>query len=427
MAEFSTIPISLTLSDSHRTKYSDFHPFEQPQFENLFSFFAQVRREEPIFWSPILKMWVVTRYEDVQTVLKSPQTFYSRNFFSAAGDRTPQVAELLQNTIFGSAAGGLIAADPPIHTRLRRTLTNAFSARRIAQLEPDVRILVRQLIEAFPQQGPLDVAAHFTHLLPFFVICRLIGVPKADQQQVRHWCDDIGALLLLSLSLERQLAHAQGTLALHQYMRNLLEQRRAIPQDDLATALLQAMEEEHVQLSTNELVEMLVVLLTAGFETTMHFLSACLLLLLTQREYWNALQYDPQIIPPLVEEGLRLVSPAWGIARVTTQQVKIGGVILPPNAPVYVALLSANHDERTFPHPEVLDGERTNASRHLTFGYGIHFCIGAPLARLEVRVALEELSCHFPTLRLLDQQQVAYTSGLFVRGIKHLLVEWEAQ
>lgn len=422
MAEIPAIPALSVVSDGCGREDIRFHPFEQPQFEDIFSFFAHMRGEEPIFWSSILKMWVVTRYEDVQNILKNQQAFASQNFFSAMGNYPPTVAQLLQRTISGSATDGLIAADP-LQTRLRAALTRAFAAQQIARLELDIRWQTKALIAAFPRQGPLDIVAHFTRQLPFFVICRLIGVPDIDQKPVRHWYSEMAELVLSPLASEQQLGRAQSALALHQYMGDLLEQRRIVPQDDLATTLLRVLEEEKIHLNNDELAELLMLLFTAGFETTMRFLSASLMLLLTQQSYWDALQSTPHKLPQLIEEGLRLISPAWGMVRMTTRQVQLGDVNLPPHAPVYLAPLSAHHDERAFAHPELLDIKRTNASRHLAFGHGIHFCVGAPLARLEVRIALEELSCQMPTLRLLDQQEVMYTPDSIVRGMKHLLVE----
>src|SRR5260370_21695531 len=248
------------------------------------------------------------------------------------------------------------------------------------RLEPDVRELATHLIDDFELQGPIDFVEHFARPLPLQITCRLIGIPDADHNQIHQWGDAMVDLLIHSLPAERQRARAYELLALYQYMGDLLEQRRHNPQDDLATALLQAsVEQDQTKMSQGELIELLVTLVSAGFETTMNFLSACLLLLIGGG-FWETLDHDPQHLAQVVEEALRLVSPLMGIFRMTTQEVHLGGVTLPPDAMIYVVLSSANRDERLFPHPETLYLQR-DSNRHMAFGSGIHFCIAAPFAR----------------------------------------------
>lgn len=402
----------------------EFLPFESSYRDNPFPFLAHARQEHPIFFSSAFQMWVVTRYEDVLTVLKNPEQYANQGAFSAPVHHTPEVRQLLARTMFGPASGGLLMSDPPRHTRLRRSLTTAFSARRVAQMEPAIRELALRLLEGLEPGAQMDFVSRFAHPLPVWVICRLIGVSDADRDLVRQGCDDFTDLLNLVLPGEEQLRRAHGVATLYQYMGELLEQRRQTPRDDLATALLQAVEQEQSKLSQEELVELLVSLLVAGFETTANFLSAHLLLLLTTGA-WETIEPTSQHSTGLVEEGLRLATPVMGIFRKTVQPVHLGGVSLPANAPVYVLLASANRDERYVPHPEVMDWQRENLSRHLAFGYGIHFCMGAPLARLEAQVALEVLHRRFPRLRLGEDQPLTYTPGLLVRGLERLMIAWD--
>ncbi len=404
----------------------DFNPLQLPPTADPFPLLAQLRENQPVFFSPSLQTWVATRAEDIQTVLKDPRSFSSKQMFSISGQLTPKAQVILEATLFGSESGGLVTTDPPIHTRLRRLLSTAFSARQIAQLKPSIRDLALDLIRTFPAQGTVDIMAQFAHPLPIFVIGRLLGVPSEDYSQLRQWADDMAGLISGSVTEEEQVSCAWSVVYLHEYMAGLLAKRRRVPQNDLSTALLEIAMQAQDRLSIAELVELLVIVLGAGFETTMHFLGISLFFLLQERNYWDALRQCPESIPVIVEECLRLFSPVMGMFRTTTREIQLGSVTLPANAPVYIVLASAGHDEQVFPDAESFCPHRANSSRHLTFGYGIHFCLGAPLACLETCIALEILSHHLPNLRLAKTQQaLSYTPGVVMRGIKHLYVERE--
>jgi cytochrome P450 len=399
----------------------DFNPLFPPQSDDPFPSLAELRKERPIFLSPSLNMWVVTRYQDAQAIVKDPQTFSSKQMFG------PQISEeakrILEPTLFGSASGGLILSDPPEHTRLRQVLSAAFSARQVAQMEPRIRELVKGLIQAFPPQDPIDIVEAFSRPLPTFAIGRLLGVPPEDYHRLRLWAADAFRLISQPLPPEEQVKLAQSVLNQHEYMTRLVEERRQKPQDDLTSALLEVVAQEDAKLSTRELVELLTVVFAAGFESTMHLLTASLNFLLKDRSQWEALSKNPEFIPGVVEECLRLFPPIIATIRTTTREVELGGVVLPAYAPVYVVLASANRDEREFPEPETCRHHRENSNRHLAFGHGIHFCMGAPLARLEVRIALEMLSEQLPNLCLApDQKALTATPGLLVRGYEHLFV-----
>lgn len=399
----------------------DFQPFQSPFRENPYAFFAQAR-EQPIFFSPTFNFWMVTRYDDVVRILKDHQTFSNRKAFSAPTELVPEAKQLLQKTMFGTESGGLIMADPPIHTRLRRPLTAAFSARRVAKIEPDLRALVSRLIDSFPLQGPVDFVESFAHPLPIQAVCHLLGVPQSDLEQIRIWSDALIDLLNAGVAPERQVEYAHKCVELYRYMQDLLEQRRREPQDDLCTALLQEVEKEQAQTSIAELADVLVSVLVAGFESTQYFLGAFLALILTNVD-WENLNKDSRSLSLLVEEGLRLATPILGIMRYVTQEVQLGEVTIPAGALVYISLTSGNYDEQQFAHAALFDPQREQNNRHITFGQGIHFCIGAPLARVEARIAIEVLHQRLPHLRLVPDQPQEYRDGLVLRGLKHLWVE----
>jgi cytochrome P450 len=208
-------------------------------------------------------------------------------------------------------------------------------------------------------------------------------------------------------------------------MLTFMEQRRLAPQDDLTSDLLAAAAQEQFQLSPTELLGILLILVSAGVNTTADILGSCVYHLLKQSQYWTMLQQEPDRLPTIIEEMLRLDGPTPGTFRLTTQAVEVANVVLPKDAMVYLVLGSANHDEAIFDTSEVFDPSRSNLSEHLAFGYGIHFCIGAPLARLELRVGLECLLSQLPSLRLVSDEPLQYQPSVLLRGSRHMLIQWD--
>jgi cytochrome P450 len=204
-----------------------------------------------------------------------------------------------------------------------------------------------------------------------------------------------------------------------------MEQRRISPQHDFPSDLLQAVEEEQVQLNDAEILGLFLSLISAGVETTTAAIGMAVYHLLKERNFWEAIQQEPALIPRMVEEILRLDGPSLGLFRLTTEEVVLNGVMIPKDAMLYLMFGSANHDETIFAQGDTFDPYRENLNRHLAFSYGMHFCVGAPLARLELRVALEELSQRLPSLRLVPGQPLSYVPSLSVRGPLRLLVEWD--
>lgn len=398
----------------------DFMPFQSPYLENPFPFLTYYRDEKPVFFSPVVNMWIVSRYDDVLSILKDPQRFSSREAFAAPAHLSPNTLKLLQGTMFTSEAGGLVMADPPIHTRLRRAITNAFTPNRVQQLEGQIRELANNLVDSLPEQEPVDFVESFARPLPVLAICRLIGIPDEAGSWIRQSTDDLAVLLTQPLPDEEQQRCAQLYLDLFKYMGDLLEERRLSPRDDLATAMQSGDQE---QLSKDELIELLITLLTAGIASTTHFLSACVLQLLRQGT-WETLDATSEQLARVVEEALRLVSPIHGVFRTAKQDVEFNGMTIPAGSMIYGLLSSANRDQEHFHNPEVFDLQRESGNRHMVFGYGIHYCAGAPLVRLEARVALEVLRTRFPGLRLTDNHPpIQYTPGLLLRGIEHVYIE----
>ncbi|MBV9711541.1 MAG: cytochrome P450 [Ktedonobacteraceae bacterium] len=403
---------------------ADYAPLSQSHTANPYQIYARMRQEDPVFFSPLTRSWVVSRYDDVVAILKDHQRFAISVAHLSENWYTPEVAELMRSRPFANISN-LLMVDPPVHTRMRTPITRAMSASRIASLEPRIRQFADRLIDQFVPDTRLDFMQHFARPFPPLVIGSLMGIPEEDLPQLQQWDDDQAALHTQP-DASHQLQLAQSTIAVEQYLYDLVKQRSLDPQEDLISDILKAMDAGQVPLSPLEAACVLYTLFGAGFETTVQFLGNCLLTLLSERTHWQAICDHPQSIPVIVEELLRFNSPSLSTFRQATEDVELGGQTIPKGAMIQVLLASADHDEAQFAAGDAFDPQREKTNRHVTFGYGVHFCLGAPLARLETRIALEQLSQRLPSLRLVPDQEISYTPDLLFHGVKQLLVEWPA-
>jgi cytochrome P450 len=296
-------------------------------------------------------------------------------------------------------AEDFLTMDAPDHTRLRRLVSSAFSPRAIADLEPWIRDEAGRLLTQVDAAAGFDLIDALAFPLPIGVICHLLGVPAQDQASFRAWGHDVAA------SLEPQPVETAGTgnrsaeLALTAYLRELVAKRRADPDDSLLSALV-AVEEEGDRLSSEELVSTALLLLVAGFETTVNLIGNGTVALLGEPEQWQRLHEEPALVPAAVEEVLRYDSPVQLTSRIATEDLALGDAVIPRGESVIVAIGGANRDSDVFDQPDRLMIDRPNAAKHLSFSFGMHRCLGAALARLEGRIAIEELTRRYPGLEL---------------------------
>jgi len=296
-------------------------------------------------------------------------------------------------------AADLLTMDPPDHTRLRRLVSGAFTPKAIADLEPWIRDVTGRLL------APVDAAAGFDLIdalafpLPIAVICHLLGVPAEDQASFRAWGHDLASSLEPQSDRARESQSRSSELALTAYLQELVRKRRAEPDDSLLSALVAA-EEEGDRLSSEELVSTALLLLVAGFETTVNLIGNGTVALLGEPEQWERLRAEPALVPAAVEELLRYDSPVQMTSRIATEDVDVGGLVIRRGEWILVAIGGANRDPDVFDQPDRLRIDRPAASRHLSFSFGIHHCLGAALARLEGRIAVEELTRRYPELEL---------------------------
>lgn len=357
--------------------------------------------------------WLVTRHADVRQVLTDPR-------FS----RARAVAASVEMGLGQLASESISGMDPPEHTRLRRLVAGAFTARRVEALRPRVTEIVDELLgkmRELPQ--PADLVENFSLPLPVRVICDLIGVPAADQGRFHEWSD---AAMGNRERDPKIMMAAFGSL--QDYFRELIAGKRAQPADDLMSALIAARDNDD-RLSEKELVNLGISLLIGGHETTANQIVMILLTLRAHPGEWARLQADPAAAPAAVEELMRFTQLGSGgasMARVTTEPVELSGVTIPAGQAVLPAIGAANRDPRVFAEPDRLDVGR-EAGGHISFGAGVHHCLGAQLARMELQEALAGLLRWLPGLRIaVDDADVAFKPTMVVRSVEHLPVTWDA-
>ena len=306
--------------------------------------------------------------------------------------------------------------------RFRVPLVKAFAPARIRAIEPFVHEVANRLVDSFIHDGRAEIISQFAYPLALEVVFSLLGIPRQDIEQTRQWSQDWLTIMSIQLDEERQVACARSTVAFQHYLAALLAERRENPRDDLISALSLFCVPDEEPLSETELVILLQGLILAGHESTTNMIGTGLLLLLEEPTRWRTLCEHPEYIPQTVEEILRFDAPIQMFARTTTREVTIDGVTLPEDTSLLLIYGSGNRDEEAFVGADEFQLQRAS-NRHLAFGHGVHFCVGAALARLEGRVAFEVLCQRLPHLRLVPGQALTHIPTLLFRGYERLEVE----
>jgi cytochrome P450 len=392
--------------------------------QDPYEFYALARQQQPVFFHPALGAWVVTRYDDVRAVLRDAETFSSTNSLRPVAQPDPRVfAEFAKGYPMAPEA---VNTDGATHRRLRSPFASGLAADEIRTVERHIRQRTAELLDAFAGDGRAELIGQFADPLPLAVIGHLFGLDPADMPTVH--AGSHGMLMLGSAhgSGEEQVAAARQIVALQQLLAGYIRRRRAEPGEDLISRMLGELAPAEGQLTFDqeaELVESLFGTLLAGHTTTSDLLGNGIWHLLTHREQWELLCARAELIPGAVEEIARYDTSVQAQFRVTTRPVTLAGQALPEGAEVLVLFGSANRDEALVERAEAFDITRP-PSRHLTFGFGVHFCAGAHLARAEMRIALQALTERLPGLRLADGRQVTIAPSLRLRGPRALHVVW---
>ncbi|MBV9791615.1 MAG: cytochrome P450 [Chloroflexi bacterium] len=401
-----------------------FDPLAPAQNANPYPVYAEMRRESPVFYSPLYDMWVVTRYADVAAVLKNHAVFSSVGSMQTTPHLPASVSAVLANGL--GAAQLMVESDPPDHTRMRAAVNKAFTPQRISQLEPRIRQIADELIDSIVADGRADLIHQFGSPFQGLVICELFGIPGSHSEQIKRWTDDWVEMLSGGANEERMVECAQAFVECQHYFLEQLRERQAEPREDLLTAMLPINMGGTASMNAAEAAYNALDLVAAGHETTTNALSNGLIQLFTHPDQLDLLLSDLSLIPNAIEEMLRIDTSVLGLFRVTTSDAEVSGVTIPAQSRVFVAYGSGSHDEERFEEPERFDIRRANAREHLAFARGIHVCIGAALARMELRIALERLLTRLPNLRLDPDAAPQRLEHFWTRGYKTLPAIWDA-
>jgi len=390
-----------------------FNPFDPDTRRDPFALYARGRREHPVYQHEGWPVVSIFRYDDIPPILKDPQT-WSSVFPPPPGFQRPE-----------HLPPSMIMQDPPEHTRLRGLVNQAFTPRMVRRLEPRMDEIAGDLLDHALEQRTVDLVAALTYPLPLIVIAEMIGVPASERDQFKEWSDtliaNLGGGILNPPSpavIEEELRVVE---AMRTYFSGLADERRRHPREDLLSGLVAA-ELEGSKLTFDEMLQMLILLLVAGNETTTTLIGNIALELMAHPDQLARLQADPALIPNAIEEVLRFASPVQVDVRRTTRPVEVAGQRIEAGSIALLWLGSANRDERVFERAEVFDITRED-NRHLSFGFGPHFCLGANLARLEAQVALRVLLQRTKGFQRTDNEPLPLHPSFIFRGVTRLPME----
>ena len=402
----------------------DYDPRRPEIIANPFPIFAELRERDPVHWSGVLGGWVLTRYRDVRQALNDPR--FSADRITPFRDHLQpdaraQVAELLKTL-------GLWAVfnDPPAHTRRRGLLNKAFTPRAVMAMRPMIERIVAHLISRVAARREMDLITAFAYPLPASVIAGMIGVPIEDLDRFKTWSDEIAAFVGSALATpDKRERGERGVREMSAYFRGIIADHRKRPREDILSALLAA-EESGSGFSEDELVASCILLLFAGHETTTNLVGNGMLALLRHPEALVALRHDRGLAASAVEEMLRYDGPTQAMTRIALEDVRLdeAGSTIGTGDRVFALLNAANRDPQVFTEPDRFDVTRGD-TRHLSFGFGSHFCLGAPLARLEGQIAVKALIERLPDLSLATEMP-EWSDSFVLRGVKSLPVRFRS-
>jgi len=397
----------------------EFNPLDPAFIADPYPFYRRLRETAPVFKTP-QGLWLVTRYDDVTFALRDKR--FGKDFVGNLERRYGNLARMEEPAV-ASLGRTMLVLDPPDHTRLRALVTKAFTARRVADMRPRIKALVDAQLDRVIDKGEMDVMRDLAHRLPVIVICDMLGIPEDHRAPFLAGSNVNGRILEpVPMSREELDQANRNTQMAGAYFDQLCELRRREPRDDLTTELVRA-EEAGDKLTAEELRANIGLLFGAGHETTTNLIGNGLLALHRHRDQWERLKADPSLIPNAVEELLRYDSSVQITGRVTNAEVEIGGVTLGATENVIALLGAANHDPAQYQDPDRLDVGRANV-RPLSFGGGIHYCLGAQLARLEAELVFTALVERLPNIELPEKDAPAWRRSFTLRGLSKLPAVW---
>lgn len=386
---------------------------------NPYPFYAQLRSQDPVHWDEAMGFWVLTRYDDVATAFNDPR-FSRAQGLMGGFRRLPEAEQRIAEPVYHAYAQSMPYTDPPYHTRLRALVNKAFTPRVVERMRPYIQQVVDDLLDVVEVKGHMDVIRDLAYPLPLAVIAAMLGFPIEERQQLKKWSDDSFAVLgIVRHSPELMEGAARSMAEMSNYITTLSKDRRLQPQEDLLTALVTVVDEGE-RLTQDELIANVGVLLAAGHETTSNLIGNGVLALLRHPDQLQKLRANPALADSTVEEVMRYDNAVQVVYRSAAEDVAMDGKRIGKGQLVNMILGAANRDPEHFSRPDQFDITR-DEGKHVGFGLGIHFCIGAPLARLEIQMAFTTLLRRFPNLRL-AADTLEWQEHPTFRGVKSLLV-----
>lgn len=420
-------PVSSNLeflqSRSHRAAAHG-QPWLTPAyFANPYPYYDELlASNEVVHWNEALGHWVIVRYEPIVSALRNPELFSSKGVFASHLNQIPEASRPQFKPLYDHFSVGLIVSDPPDHTRLRGLVNKVFTPKAVANLRLRVEALVNELLDQVEEKGRIDVVADFAFPLPATVISEILGVPVKDRERIKQWSASHVRISAASFPLVQCAPDIQrNLLELREYMGALIDDRRDNPQDDLLSQLIQSVEQGE-KLTHEELLSSAVTILIAGHETTTNLIASAMLLLLRHPDQLQQLRSNPELAQSAIEEVLRYESPIQRIRRVVKQNTEMPGGQMKKGEVVSMMIGAANRDARVFRDPHRFDITRQN-NCHLAFGSGVHFCLGAALARLEGPIAINAMIRRFPEMQL-EADHVRWRHDATLRALNELPVRW---
>jgi hypothetical protein len=384
-----------------------------------YPFYARLRAEDPVHWDEEQRFWLLTRYADIVSVYNDPR-FSRAQGLQRGFQRLPEDEQKIAEPVYHTFSKTMFYADPPYHTHLRGLVNNAFTPGAVDQMRPHIQRIVDGLLDEVQAKGEMDAIRELAHPLPILVIAQMLGLPAEERLRFKQWSDDLFAILGTAPHAPEAMQRAAESLAeLTEFLTTLSQARRLEPQNDILTTLIGAMDHGE-RLTHEELIANVTILMSAGHETTSNLIGNGLLALLRNPDQLQKLRDRPARVASAVEETMRYDNPVQIAYRSAAEDVELGGKTILKGQLVNSILAAGNRDPERYSEPDRYDITR-DEGRHLGFGLGIHFCIGAPLVRLEAQIAFNTILRRFPELRLTTDSWDWQEHPIF-RGVKALPV-----